>query len=66
VFAAASLLCAAAPAAAHHSGALFYEDPQVFDGRAARVLALERGDEHVYPYACDPSYGVAIEQRERQ
>ncbi|HEY5566173.1 MAG TPA: hypothetical protein VIM81_02880 [Gammaproteobacteria bacterium] len=42
------------------------EDPQVFTGRAARVLSLERGDGHVYPYACDPSYGVAIETRDKQ
>jgi hypothetical protein len=42
------------------------EDPQVFAGRAARVLPFERGDGHVYPYECDPSYGLAIETRDRR
>lgn len=42
-----------------------FEDPPVFDGRAARVLPLERGEGHVYPYDCDPTYGVAIGARER-
>jgi hypothetical protein len=42
-----------------------FEDPQVFEGRAARLLPLERGEGHVYPYACDPTYGLAIESREQ-
>jgi hypothetical protein len=42
-----------------------FEDPGVFEGRAARVLPLEHGDEHVYPYDCDPSYGLAIQTRDR-
>lgn len=41
------------------------EDPGSFSGRAARVFTLNRGDDHVYPYDCDPSYGVAIESRDR-
>lgn len=44
-----------------------YEDPAVFAGRAARLIPLDRGPEgeHVWPYECDPSYGAAIESRER-
>ena len=35
-----------------------YEDPQVFDGLAARYMAwTHRPGEYVYPYDCDPSYG---------
>lgn len=43
-----------------------FEDPAVFAGRAARLIPLDRGEGHVYPYACDPSYGAAIENREGQ
>jgi hypothetical protein len=43
-----------------------YEDPAVFAGRAARLIPLDKGEGHVYPYACDPSYGAAIERREGQ
>ncbi|MDY6983696.1 MAG: hypothetical protein SV422_11455 [Pseudomonadota bacterium] len=43
-----------------------FEDPAVFAGRAARIVPLDKGEGHVYPYACDPSYGMAIEGRERQ
>jgi hypothetical protein len=42
-----------------------FEDPAVFAGRGARVLSLERGEGHVFPYDCDPAYGLAIETRER-
>jgi hypothetical protein len=40
-----------------------YEDPAVFAGRAARLIPLDKMEGHVYPYACDPSYGAAIESR---
>jgi hypothetical protein len=43
-----------------------FEDPAVFAGKAARLVPLDRGEGHVYPYACDPSYGAAIEGRESQ
>jgi hypothetical protein len=43
-----------------------FEDPAVFAGRAARIVPLDRGEGHVYPYACDPSYGAAIEGRQGQ
>lgn len=45
-----------------------YDDPAMFTGRAARLIPLNRGgaDEHVWPYDCDPSYGAAIEAREKQ
>lgn len=39
-------------------------DPAVFEGRAARLLPLERGDDRVYPYDCDPTYGVSVQGRE--
>lgn len=42
-----------------------YEDPAVFAGKAARLIPLDRDEGHVYPYACDPSYGAAIENREQ-
>lgn len=41
-----------------------YEDPAVFSGKAARLIPLNKIDDHVYPYACDPSYGAAIENRD--
>jgi hypothetical protein len=35
-----------------------YEDPQVFDGLAARYIAwTHKPGEFIYPYDCDPSYG---------
>ena len=35
-----------------------YDDPAVFEGRAARYMAwTRRPGEFVYPYDCDPSYG---------
>lgn len=40
-----------------------YEDPAVFSGKAARLIPLSKSDDHVYPYACDPSYGAAIDNR---
>lgn len=42
-----------------------YEDPAVFEGKAARIFTLTGYDDHVYPYACDPSYGAAIQNREQ-
>jgi hypothetical protein len=42
-----------------------YEDPVVFAGKAARLIPLDREEGHVYPYACDPGYGAAIENREQ-
>jgi hypothetical protein len=41
-----------------------FEDPDVFDGRAARLLPLLKDNDHVLPYDCDPSYGVDISNRE--
>ena len=40
-----------------------FEDPGSFDGVAARVLSFTRGDDHVYPYDCDPAYGLSIDSR---
>lgn len=40
-----------------------FSDPAVFAGHGARVFSLDRGEGHVYPYDCDPSYGAAIESR---
>jgi hypothetical protein len=41
-----------------------FEDPGSFDGTAARVLSFNRGNDHVYPYDCDPTYGLAMDSRE--
>ena len=44
-----------------------FEDPDVFEGQAARFMPLDKMDgQHVYPYDCDPSYGLAVENRERK
>jgi hypothetical protein len=43
-----------------------YTDPAVFSGTAARLIPLDKHDDHVYPYACDPSYGAAIDNREQR
>lgn len=42
-----------------------YTDPEVFKGRAARFIPMNKGrpGEHVYPYDCDPAYGSAIQER---
>ncbi len=35
-----------------------YEDPQVFQGLAARLMAWRKMEgEYVYPYECDPAFG---------
>jgi hypothetical protein len=41
-----------------------FEDPGSFDGTAARVISFNRGNDHVYPYDCDPSYGLSMDSRE--
>ena len=41
-----------------------FEDAGSFTGTAARVISFNRGDDHVYPYDCDPAYGLAIDSRE--
>jgi hypothetical protein len=41
-----------------------FRDPGSFEGTAARVLSFPRGDDHVYPYDCDPAYGIAFDSRE--
>jgi len=41
-----------------------FEDPGSFTGTAARIMSFRRGDDHVYPYDCDPTYGIAIESRQ--
>jgi hypothetical protein len=41
-----------------------FDDPGSFDGTAARILSFNRGDDHVYPYDCDPSYGLSMDSRE--
>ena len=44
-----------------------YEDPDVFTGRSARLIPLNKGgiDDVVWPYDCDPSYGAAIDSRDQ-
>jgi hypothetical protein len=41
-----------------------FEDPGSFEGTAARIMSFTRGQDHVYPYDCDPTYGVAIDSRQ--
>ncbi|MGD2166909.1 MAG: hypothetical protein PVF63_02310 [Gammaproteobacteria bacterium] len=41
-----------------------FEDPGSFSGTAARVISLNRRDDHVYPYDCDPTYGLSIDARQ--
>jgi hypothetical protein len=41
-----------------------FADPGSFEGTAARVMSFSRGNDHVYPYDCDPSYGLAMDSRE--
>jgi hypothetical protein len=40
-----------------------FEDSGSFEGTAARIMSFRRGDDHVYPYDCDPTYGLAIDSR---
>jgi hypothetical protein len=40
-----------------------FADPGSFEGTAARIMSFRRGDDHVYPYDCDPTYGLAIDSR---
>ena len=40
-----------------------FTDPGSFTGTAARVISFSRRDDHVYPYDCDPAYGLAIDSR---
>jgi hypothetical protein len=41
-----------------------FDDPGSFEGTAGRVMTFNRGDDHVYPYDCDPSYGIDMDSRE--
>jgi hypothetical protein len=41
-----------------------FTDPGSFDGTAARVFSFSRADDHVYPYDCDPAYGIALDSIE--
>jgi hypothetical protein len=41
-----------------------FEDPGSFEGTAARVVSFNRGEDHVYPYDCDPAYGLSIDSRQ--
>jgi hypothetical protein len=42
------------------------EDPQVLNNHGVRYVVMERQDGYVYPYDCDPAYGLSIQQREAQ
>ena len=42
-----------------------FEDPEVLNNRGARYMLFARAEGHVYPYECDPSYAVDIQDRER-
>jgi hypothetical protein len=41
-----------------------FEDPGSFEGTAARIMSFTRGQDHVYPYDCDPTYGISIDSRQ--
>jgi hypothetical protein len=41
-----------------------FEDPGSFEGTAARIMSFRRGQDHVYPYDCDPTYGIALDSRQ--
>lgn len=41
-----------------------FQDPGSFEGTAARAMSFRRGNDHVYPYDCDPTYGLAIDSRQ--
>ncbi|MCP5143375.1 MAG: hypothetical protein H6978_00970 [Gammaproteobacteria bacterium] len=43
-----------------------FDDPAIFDGMGARLIPLNREEGHVYPYECDPTYGIAVENRQRR
>jgi len=42
------------------------EDPQVLNNPGVRYRVMERQDGYIYPYACDPGYGLAVQEREGQ
>jgi hypothetical protein len=42
------------------------EDPQVLNNHGVRYVVMERQEGYVYPYECDPAYGLAVQQREGQ
>ena len=42
-----------------------FEDPEVLEGRGSRYVVLEKQKGYVFPYACDPSYGLSMQNRER-
>lgn len=42
-----------------------FEDSAAFEGTGGRVMSFTRGDSHVYPYDCDPTYGISMDTRER-
>jgi hypothetical protein len=39
------------------------EDPVVLGNRGVRYNVFERRDGYVYPYDCDPAYGLSIQER---
>lgn len=39
------------------------EDPVVLDNHGVRYGVVERREGYVYPYGCDPAYGLSIQQR---
>lgn len=41
-----------------------FTDPDSFTGTAARIFSFSRADDHVYPYDCDPAYGIALDSVE--
>lgn len=42
-----------------------FEDPEVLNNRGARYMVFSRAEGNVYPYECDPSYALDVQDRER-
>jgi hypothetical protein len=40
------------------------EDPQVLNNHGVRYVVMERQEGNVFPYDCDPAYGLSVQQRE--
>ncbi len=41
-----------------------FEDPSSFEGTAARIMSFRRGDDHLFPYDCEPTYGLSLDSRQ--
>ena len=51
------------PDGAHLHFTQVVEDPVVLGNHGIRYSVFERRDGYVYPYDCDPAYGLSIQER---